>query len=545
MQQSQTGLPVIGYWLPGGRQPAFGPMQLGAVAHEFREPMYVIRDEASGAVGAAVGGSFTSVRPAAPAVSYPALSVLAPIYPEWLGDRSFQEVHCVRFAYIAGEMANGIATEQMVIAMARNRMLGFFGSAGLPISRVERAIDTIQAAIGDQPWGVNLIHTPNEPKMEEKLVDLYIAKNVRRISASAFMSITPAIVTYAAKGLRRLADGSVQRRHFLFAKISRPELASQFMSPPSLKLLEQLVQQGKITPDEANCAAELPIAEDITVESDSGGHTDNRPLGPLFSAVLEERRRCTAKYAYARPIRCGIAGGIGTPAAAAAAFAQGASYIMVGSVNQSAIESGLSVAGKEMLAQAVISDVTMAPAADMFEQGVKVQVMKRGTLFSARGYQLYEIYREYPSLEDIPDGIRRKIEETVFRAPLEDIWAHTVSFFRDREPSQIERAERDPKHKMALVFRWYLGNASRWAIIGEPGREMDYQIWCGPAMGAFNAWVKDTWLESPSNRTVAQIALNLLEGAAAIGRAQQLRMYGAAIPLDSFQFAPRRFAIDS
>ena len=57
---------------------------------------------------------------------------------------------------------------------------------------------------------------------------------------------------------------------------------------------------------------------------------------------------------------------------------------MTGSVNQSAIESGLSQVGKELLAQASMADVVMAPAADMFEMGVKVQVLQRGTMFSAR-----------------------------------------------------------------------------------------------------------------------------------------------------------------
>ena len=48
---------------------------------------------------------------------------------------------------------------------------------------------------------------------------------------------------------------------------------------------------------------------------------------------------------------------------------------------------------------------------------------------------------------------------------------------------------------MALVFRWYLGLSSRWANAGEPTRKVDYQVWCGPAMGAFNEWTKGSFLE--------------------------------------------------
>jgi hypothetical protein len=92
---------------------------------------------------------------------------------------------------------------------------------------------------------------------------------------------------------------------------------------------------------------------------------------------------------------------------------------------------------------------------------------------------------------------------------------------------------------MALCFRWYLGQSSRWAIAGEPARRLDYQIWCGPAMGAFNDWVRGSFLEDPARREVVQIAANLLEGAAAITRAQQLRAWGAPVPPAAFYFHPR------
>jgi trans-AT polyketide synthase, acyltransferase and oxidoreductase domains len=103
----------------------------------------------------------------------------------------------------------------------------------------------------------------------------------------------------------------------------------------------------------------------------------------------------------------------------------------------------------------------------------------------------------------------------------------------------VERAERDARHRMALVFRSYLGLSSRWAIDGEPSRRADYQIWCGPAIGAFNRWVAGSPLAVPGHRTVTQIALNLLEGAAVVTRAHQLRTYGVAVPDETFSYRPR------
>ena len=82
---------------------------------------------------------------------------------------------------------------------------------------------------------------------------------------------------------------------------------------------------------------------------------------------------------------------------------------------------------------------------------------------------------------------------------------------------------------MALVFRSYLGQSSNWANTGEPSRKIDYQIWCGPAIGAFNQWVKGSFLESSQYRQVVVVALNILLGAAIVTRRQWLRQQG--IPL--------------
>ncbi len=191
-----------------------------------------------------------------------------------------------------------------------------------------------------------------------------------------------------------------------------------------------------------------------------------------------------------------------------------------------------------MLAQAQQADIAMAPAADMFEMGVKVQVLKRGTLFAMRATKLYELYRSHDSLDKLSDADRANLEKTIFRAPIAEIWQQTQDFFAERDPSRIERALRDPKQKMALVFRWYLGMSSQWANQGDPARTVDYQIWCGPAMAAFNDWVRGTFLEDPDNRHVATVALNILYGAAVLTRARIASMQGVVLPAGVPRLAP-------
>lgn len=518
-------------WTPGGRPADFSPAGVIEGVRRFREPVHIVRAQPGQEPGIGLGGALAT----SAEHGYELVGTLPGLYPEWLGDRSFNQTHGVRFPYVAGEMANGIATVASVVAMARAQMLGFFGAAGLALPTIERALGELRQSLPDRDnWGVNLIHSPAEPGHEERLVDLLIRAAVPQVSASAYMELTPALVRCAVAGLR--PDGRARQ---LFAKVSRPEVAARFLSPAPPEILRRLVEQGQITREEADLAARVPLAEDVTVEADSGGHTDNRPLAVVLPVIRALRDELVLRHGYTRPIRIGAAGGLGDPAGVAAAFAAGADYVVTGTINQLAREAGLSEAAKGLLAQADLADVAMAPAADMFEYGIKVQVLRRGTMFAARAGQLYDAYLAHQSLDEVPDVARERLEKDVLRGTFDDCWEQTRQFWLDRDPREVDRAGQDPHHRMALVFRSYLGLSSRWAITGDPTRLTDYQIWCGPAIGAFNRWAAGSPLAQPARRTVVQIALNLLEGAAAVTRAHQLRSYGVPVPAEAFAPRPR------
>ena len=459
---------------------------------------------------------------------------------EKLGDARFVLDHRLRYPCMSGAMANGIGSVEVVEAMGRRGMLGVFGAAGLPLAAVEGAIERIQRSLGEAtPYAFNLIHSPGEPDLESAVVDLYLRRRIRLVEASAFLNLTLPLVRYRVAGIRRDGADRVVAPNRIIAKVSRVEIASKFMAPPPAPFLQELVARGEITSDQAEWASRIPMAEDITAEADSGGHTDNQPAIVLLPTMLALRDQLQAQHRYDRSLRVGAAGGISTPWAAAAALAMGAAYVVSGSVNQSCVEAGTSAIVRRMLAQAQQADVAMAPAADMFEMGVKVQVLKRGTMFAMRATKLYELYRSHDSLDQLPPGERAALERTIFRAPIESIWEQTQAYFRQRDPAQIEQAQRDPKRKMALVFRWYLGMSSQWANSGEPSRTVDYQIWCGPAMAAFNDWVRGSFLEPPENRRVATIALNILYGAAVLTRARILNAQGVSLPPRVPRLAPR------
>ncbi len=472
------------------------------------------------------------------------LMATPPISLQQMGDRNFLAFHGVKYAYTTGAMASGIASEEMVIALGKEKILASFGAGGLPPQRLEAAINRIQQALPEGPYAFNLIHSPNEPTIERGAVDLYLKYGVKTIEASAFLDITPNIVYYRAAGLSLNPANQIQINNKVIAKISRREVASKFMQPAPEKMLKDLVAQGLITELQANLATKVPLADDITVEADSGGHTDNRPLVCLLPSMMALRDEIQGKYNYTYPIRVGVAGGIATPESTLAAFMMGAAYVVTGSINQSCVESGASEHTKKLLAQAEMADVIMAPAADMFEMGVKLQVLKRGTMFALRAQKLYEIYRNYNSIDEIPEGERLKLEKQIFRKTLSEVWEATANYLSQKNPAKLGKALNNPKLKMALIFRWYLGLSSRWSNSGEKGREVDYQIWCGPAMGGFNDWVRGSYLSEPGNRHVVDVANHMMTGAAFLYRIQSLKMQGLQLSSDYSHYYPVRSTLE-
>jgi trans-AT polyketide synthase/acyltransferase/oxidoreductase domain-containing protein len=517
---------IIGTWQGSETDLIADQLEIREILRELASDCYLL--DYQGQIAITRSGKVIIGEKSAP--GYPVAAILPSISPSNFGDPAFLAWHGVKSAYMAGSMANAISGVELVTTLGKAGYLASFGSGGVSPGRLLEAIMTIQNELPNGPYAFNLIHSPNEPALEQKAVDLFLEHKIQTIEASAFLRLTPTVVQYRAAGLEVDSSGKISIRNKIIAKLSRPEVAVQFLNPAPEKILNQLVEEGKITSQQARLAEKLPLADDITVEADSGGHTDNRPLVGLLPSIIALRNESQDKNKFEVPVRIGAGGGIGTPGSVLGAFSMGAAYVVTGSVNQACLEAGTSDQVKQVLAKAAAPDVMMAPSADMFEMGVKVQVIKRGTMFPMRAQKLYDTYLKYDSIDEIDPAERQELEEKIFQNDLESIWKECVSFFTERDPGQLEKAQNNPKRKMALIFRWYLGLATHWGIQGIPERSLDYQIWCGPALGAFNDWVRGTRLEATGNRRVAEVAGELLLGAAYQHRLNQLAMQGFSVP---------------
>jgi trans-AT polyketide synthase, acyltransferase and oxidoreductase domains len=525
------------WFKPANKTPEPSGQAISDALLRVGDPIFIV--DVEGAARICQSGTLVAASDAGPDPGlYKLLAMTMPLRPEKLGSAAFKKRHGIRYACVAGAMANGISSVKLVTAAGRAQMIGFFGSAGLSRNELEKALIQFKAEASKISWGVNLIHAPGSVDREAMMVDLYHKYGVRCISAAGYLRLTWPLVLYRLRGIHRAADGSVVCPNRVIGKVSRVEVARQFLSPAPAKIVAQLLETGKINETEAELSRFLPMADDITAEADSGGHTDNRPAITLLPSMMALRDECREKFAYTDLPCIGLAGGMGTPFAVAAAFAMGADYVLTGSINQACVEAGTSDVVKKLLSEATQTDITMAPAADMFERGVKVQVLKHKTLFALRATRLFELYHRYDDLEQIPSEARAELETKILQESLNDAWVQTRAFFTEYDPAQIARAETDPKHKMALVFRSYLGRSSRWAIAGDLQRAKDFQIWCGPAMGAFNEWAAGSFLADPANRAFESVSMNLLFGACVAIRRANLTHAGITIPDDAGRYAP-------
>jgi trans-AT polyketide synthase, acyltransferase and oxidoreductase domains len=433
------------------------------------------------------------------------------INAEALGSAAFRKDYGLRYAYLAGAMYKGIASKELVVAMGKARMMGFLGTGGLEFQEIDAAIRFIKSELSDAgSYGMNLLHNLERPDLEAQTVDLFLRHDVRFVEAAAFMRVTPSLVRWRLNGLRRRPDGEIEVSRHTLAKVSRPEVAAAFMEPAPEPIVKELLAARRISQSEAELSQSVPMADDICVESDSGGHTDRGVAYALTPALFVLRDDMMAKYRYRKPIRVGAAGGIGTPQAAAAAFIMGADFVVTGSINQCTVEAGTSDAAKDLLQALNVQDTDYAPAGDMFEIGAKVQVAKRGLFFAARANKLYELYQRHQSIDEIDAKTQQQIQERYFKRSFDDVWNETKAYYMNANPAKLSEIEKSPKQKMALIFRWYFVHSTRLAMGGIDEQKVDYQIHCGPALGAFNQWVKGTPLELWRNRKVAEIAEHLM-----------------------------------
>lgn len=434
----------------------------------------------------------------------------APDLAQRLGSQAFRARYGLKYAYVAGAMGHGIACPALVVRMAQGAMMSYLGTHGMSLNEVEQAVrQTQERLLPGQPYGVNLLNSAEQPERACAIVDLCLRCNVASLEVSGFSDITRELVLFRAKGLSREGSGRLRCGHRLLAKISHLESAEAFISPAPAYLLQLLLAEGAISADQALWARQIPMSDDICVEANG-----SVPALALLTPVLQLRTALCAHHGYPHTLCVGLAGGIGSPEAVAAAFMTGADFILTGSINQCTAEAGTCDAVKDRLQAISAYDTTWAPQGEQFEWGAQIQVLKKGSLFAQRAHRLYVLYSHYASLQDLPDSERRALERDVFKRSLDEVWSDRLSqLTAEGRYREIQHARTHPKVRMAHVFREYFNYTTQQTVAGGDDT-YNYQVHTSPALGAFNQWVKGTAREPWRQRHVDEVASSLMLAAA-------------------------------
>lgn len=427
-----------------------------------------------------------------------------------LGSSHFRKTFRTKYAYVVGSMHQGISSANLVVRCAQKNIVSFFGTQGLSIVEVEKNIISIKDRLkNNEIFGLNLTYSKDAIQHEFELTKLYIKHQITLIEISAYTQVTAALVYYRVRGMYQTEAGKFDSRNKIIAKLSRPDIAEQFLSPAPEHILKKLVYDGLLSEEEALNAKRIPICTDICVETDTGGLTEGRSAMTVLPAIHQLKNAIQSKQNI--PITVGLAGGIGTPEAAACAFLMGADFILTGSINQCTVEADISDEAKELLQTMNVQDTAIIPSFDDFDLGLKTQVLRKGVLFQTRANLLHKTYTNYESIDVLPLAIKQQIEEQILKCSIDTIWKELA--VESTDSTQIKKAMEDPKHKMSLIFKHYDKCSKNWAKEGNLTEQTNFQIHTSPSLGAFNQWVKNTKLENWKNRHIDEIGEKIMKEA--------------------------------
>jgi hypothetical protein len=131
---------IIGWWSKGDTNPEIGDNAIKAAIADVAHPVYIVNKDDRLAVakdGTATIGDVIQSMQSEKSSGFPLYAYAPPLLPENLGDSYFKKSHNLRYPYVAGAMANGITSVEMVEEAGRGGMIGFFGAAGLDLDEIE------------------------------------------------------------------------------------------------------------------------------------------------------------------------------------------------------------------------------------------------------------------------------------------------------------------------------------------------------------------------------------------------------------------------
>ncbi|WP_408895211.1 ACP S-malonyltransferase [Paenibacillus taichungensis] len=423
-----------------------------------------------------------------------------------LGESSFQQVYDVKLSYMVSFLPKGITSAEMIIKLARSNILGFYGASGLPLDRIEQDLTYINKELGKlQPFGVGILGGAYNSN-DQEILKLLLKHKVANLEIQGYKNITPALVQFRAEGLVRDDHGIVSINHRIIAQAKSIEDAEIFLSPAPAYLLEDMVLKGLLSQEKAEWLMNIPMVDDLYVESTITETNRMLDSAVLLPAVIKMRDLRTRSTSWPRT-RIGSAMQIGSPETTGLSFFLGADFVVTRSINQATVEAGLSNMAKSMLDRARDKNSAIVPKVDCFESGEYTMVLHDNMYFAERADLLYRLFYNNDSWYEIDEEERNRIQELYLGQTFEQVQDNLSAIL---PKSILKRAERNGKVAMAHIYYWYLEQAQDLAITGDMRHSGEYHICFDQAAAACNNWLSGTEMETWENRRVDKLAEKLM-----------------------------------
>lgn len=442
-----------------------------------------------------------------------------------LGNPEFRKRFAVDWAMTAAPMERGLTRVEFSAALARSGFLAVHAIDFHDEAQIREELDALRAGAQGRSFAVGMRYHPHHEGEDERRFDLLREMDVDTAYVAGYVRATRAMLAYRYASLKEKVEGEGLRPRKLVVRVSHVELARHFAQPAPSDLLDELRTRELLSEEERALAEGLPMADAIVVEGDLLRSGTRRDLGTLLPAVATVLRDGDASS-----VLLGAAGDLASPEALEGAFAMGADFVVVGDPFQLTLEAGGAPDRKALLARLQTADVTTVPSYEYLEADWRVHVARFGSPFAARATRLERILRDHDEGRPLDEKDRSFLERQLFGGPLDDCFERARPFFEERWPELLRRADDDGKLRLPLLARKYLWDSQSWGNEGNPEHKLDWQLRCGPGMGAFNLWRADSPLAELEKLDAATLARSLMNGAAVVARLASVGAAGLGVP---------------
>jgi NAD(P)H-dependent flavin oxidoreductase YrpB (nitropropane dioxygenase family) len=251
----------------------------------------------------------------------------------------------------------------VVIEATKAGAIGVLGAVGFMPDEFAIQLQKIDAAVGDRPYGVDVV-IPTNDEAGDELDPVALHKKLHALVPAEHVAFAKKILAEA--GVPELPEGEVHEGDFLVRSTSASarlhidealrhpnvKLIANALGAPPADVVRQIKDAGRLVvglcgkPQHAmrHVAAGVDIV--VAQGTEGGGHTGEIGSIVLWPEVIKA----------VHPIPVLAAGGVGTGGQIAAALALGAEGVWCGSVWQTTWESDLTDVGRELLVAASCAD---------------------------------------------------------------------------------------------------------------------------------------------------------------------------------------------